>query len=382
MVNEKIVELILSKHPNLDRNLITARMEEIRHRTEGLIAEETLLRLIAAEYGVELPATPANTIGVSSIHLVPGLNDVTIVGRVIAINPPKCFGGKRQGKVASVLVCDEYGLVRVVLWDSKAERLGSYKLKFGQAVRFSHGYTREGGEGITELHIGDQSEVEVLPENLNIDSFASIEKLATKISALPTVKTKNVTVVGNLKLFSSTADFTAENQKSGIPLRFVVEDETGAVPVTASAAKTAELHGVMKENTSVALVNAKVRSSRSGALELYLDATSYVSFPCREETEIANIKETMKNISVKGEICDKPETREITLSTGEKVKLTVFTLRDKTSSIRISAWRNHADVASQLEPGMRVFLKHVYAKKLGESLTLSTTARTEISFLD
>ena len=54
------------------------------------------------------------------------------------------------------MIADKEGILRVVLWNEKAELVEKGELKAGQAVRLLHGYTREDRYGKTELHLGQQ----------------------------------------------------------------------------------------------------------------------------------------------------------------------------------------------------------------------------------
>ncbi|MEM3088274.1 MAG: hypothetical protein QXP20_04075, partial [Candidatus Bathyarchaeia archaeon] len=96
MSAEEIIQQILSKHPELSRNQILEKLNAEKSKTGGLIADETLLRLIAARYGVEITREHAdNRLRIS--HLVPGLNDVTVTGRVVAVYPSRNFEGEKPG---------------------------------------------------------------------------------------------------------------------------------------------------------------------------------------------------------------------------------------------------------------------------------------------
>jgi len=54
MTDEEIIQQILSKHPEVSRNQILENLKNEKSKTGGFIADETLLRLIAARYGVEI----------------------------------------------------------------------------------------------------------------------------------------------------------------------------------------------------------------------------------------------------------------------------------------------------------------------------------------
>jgi hypothetical protein len=92
---------------------------------------------------------------------------------------------------------DSDGLLRVVLWNEKAELVEKGELKSGQTVKFLHGYTRDDRYGKTELHLGDKSLVELQQEEKG-QQCPPIEKFTLKISAL-NGNSGNVHVCGAVK---------------------------------------------------------------------------------------------------------------------------------------------------------------------------------------
>jgi hypothetical protein len=180
MTREEIIQQILRQRPEITREAVLERLQTERNKTGGLIADTTLLRLIAAEYGVQVSADTVYDHELPINHLIPELNDVTVSGRVVAVYPAKTFEGKKSGKYASLMVADKEGVLRVMLWNDKANLVESSELKTGLLVRFSHGYTREDRAGKVELHLGEKSTVEINPHGLQAENYPSISKFATK----------------------------------------------------------------------------------------------------------------------------------------------------------------------------------------------------------
>jgi len=274
MTAEEIIQQILSKHPEVSRDQILENLDAEKSKTGGLIADETLLRLIAARYGVEILKDRVHR-KLSISHLVPGLNDVTITGRVVAVYPPRTFEGERSGKFASLMIADKDATLRVMLWNDKVEVIEAGELKAGQIVRFSHGYTREDREGKVELHLGNRSQIEIEPKNIKADEYSSIGKFATKISKI-TKAYKNIHLVGTVKERFPSSTFTRSDMSTGTVMRFTLADETGEVPVVVWNEKAEELEKALELNANLQLVNAKVKENANGELEVHLDSYTYV----------------------------------------------------------------------------------------------------------
>jgi replication factor A1 len=273
MTAEDIIQQILSKHPEVSREQILENLETKKNKTGGLIADETLLRLIAAGYGVEILQKKVYR-RLSISHLVAGLNDVTVTGRVVVVYPPRTFNGARSGKVANLLIADKDATLPVVLWNDKVDLIESGELKTGQVTRFFHGYTREDREGKVELHLGSKSQIEIEPQNINADEYPSIGKFATKISKI-TQDSSKVNLVGTVKEVFPASTFTRSDMSTGTVMRLTLADETGEIPVVIWNEKAEEHEKNLKVNANLQLVNAKVKEN-GNELEVHVDSYTYV----------------------------------------------------------------------------------------------------------
>jgi len=274
---EEIIQAILCKHPELNRAQILETLETEKSITGGLIADDTLMRLIGARYDVQIGQNKTFNCSISTGLLVPALNDVSISGRIVAIFPVKCFEGKQPGKYASLLIADKDGLLRVMLWNDKASLVESGDLKTGKVARFSHGYTREDRNGKVELHLGSKSRLEINPGGIEEESFPSISRFVTKIVELPKAQ-QNVHLLGMVgDVFASSA-FTRQDQTAGKVLRFMLADGSGEVVVVAWNEKAEELEFLLKKGVELRLVNARVKSGSNGGFEVHVDGATFVDF--------------------------------------------------------------------------------------------------------
>jgi ssDNA-binding replication factor A large subunit len=123
MTTQDLISEIQAKNPQISRSQLLEKLDAERSRTNGLLGDETLLRLIAAKLGVEVQQSSFQNSGtLSSGKLFAGLYDVNIAGRLIAVFPVKTFQGEeKSGKFATLLLGDSDGLLRVVLWNEKTE---------------------------------------------------------------------------------------------------------------------------------------------------------------------------------------------------------------------------------------------------------------------
>ncbi len=384
MTAKEIIEQILVRHPETSRKEILERLDKEKTKTGSFISDDVLLRMIAAEFGVEV-SKEALTPTLSIQDLVPGLNDVTVVGRVVAVFPSKIFKANKSGKAASLLIADENSILRIVLWNDKTKVMESGKVKVGHIIRFSHGYTKEDYSGRVELHLGDRSEIEINPKDVEAKDYPSISKFTTKIGEVSrTLKNKKVNVRGTVKKLFPASTFERRDSSSGKVMRFIFADETGEIPVVVWNEKVDELEETLRKGVKLQLVNAKVKKTISKGLEIHVNSQTYVEAitPTEEFSKIADLREGLKHVNVKGTIVTKPMLRNVKTSKGELVKLAVFEMKDETDRIWVSAWRRHADPVSNLRVGDKVIIKNAYVKKgFGNPPEISTKSTTLITIL-
>ena len=384
MAKEKVIEQILSSHPEISREEILERLERKKRKTDGLIADETLLRMVAAELGMEMPQE-VSTPEIMIKDLVAGLNDVTIAGRVIAVFPPKTFGRDNGRKVVNLLVADRSGILRVALWDDKADFVESGQVKVGGIIRVSHGYAREAYDGKIELNLGDRGEVEINPKDVKARNYPSVSKFMTKIGEIAQAqKNEKVNIAGVVKKLFPVSTFTRRDASVGKVMRFKLADETDEITVVAWNEKAEELEKTLKEGIELQIVNAKVKKALMEGLEIHVNQRTYVETlkPAEKFVKIADLKEGLKHVNVEGEVVTNPTLRNVKTSKGETVKLTVLEAKDETGRIWVSAWRKHADTVRDLKTGDKVVIKNAYVKKgFGDQLEISTRGTTSITIL-
>lgn len=281
MTVEQTIDQILSKHAKISKQEIMDRLKKQRQKTNGFIADETLLRMIAAELGVETQNNKTSLPTLSIADLIPSLNDVTVAGKVLAVFPPKAFNGKKSGKFASLIIADKTGILRVVLWNDETSLIESGGVKAGHIMRISHGYTKEGRDGV-ELHVGKKSHIELNPQNIKTEDCPTVSRFTTKINKI-TKTDKKVNVAGVVEEVYSASIFARQDSSLGKVMRFTIADDTGKISVVAWNDKADEMEKTLNRKTEVQIVNAKVRKASKGDLEVHVDAGTYIEISSQIE---------------------------------------------------------------------------------------------------
>jgi len=381
MTLDEMVERILSRCPGVSRESVFEKLKLERARAGGLISDEALMRMIAADFGCNVPGGEAVAAELLFHSLIPGLNDVSVVGRVVAVFSPKAFSGNRKGRLASILLADRSGILRVVLWNDKAGLAEAGGVKVGDVVRFRHGYTREDYGGRVEVQVGEKGTLEVSPEDLKLKAFPSISRFSTKIRELPRKpKGSRVNLVGEIVQVGSVSEFERPNGSGGKVLRLALSDGTGEATVVIWNEKVDEVMGLINKEVELQVVDAKVKRATVGGLEIHVDGATYVGVePSSELSQLASLRESSEGVNVVGEVVSKPMVREVRTAKQEVLKLATFELKDETGTIWVSAWRSHADSVKDFKVGDRIIIKNAYVKRgFGDQLGLSTRNATSI----
>ncbi len=175
-----IIEKIKEK-AGISEEDINSKIKQKMDQLSGLISQEGAAHIIANELGIKLFEEVSGKLQIKNI--LAGMRDVETVGKVQQMYPINEFQRKdgTPGKVASIIVADETGTVRIVLWGGQTDMIKD--LKEGDIVKVTAGYTRENNNRL-EIHIGEKSKLEINPEGETIKEVKQYTSVRKKISEL------------------------------------------------------------------------------------------------------------------------------------------------------------------------------------------------------
>jgi len=267
---EEIINRILSSRKDLTRSMVLQMINGKIKEAKGFLTPESAARAVAAELGLEIKKVPLKK-SVSISSLVSGLGDATIAGRVLHVNSPRTFirFNGEAGKMRSLYIADRTGILRVVLWDEKADLLDCSEV-IGKIIRFSHGYVRRGYNGRLELNIGSRGNIEIAPNDISEEEFPSINAFFTKINQIKSET--RVNAIGVIVNVYPVTNFTREGGDSGKVRRLEMRDQSGRITVVLWNNKVDELADV-EIGKCLELFGAKVRQDLNGRLELHVNGS-------------------------------------------------------------------------------------------------------------
>jgi len=154
---------------------INRLVEAKRAKLSGLISREGAAQIIAAELGINFDKEKAKV-----NELLPGMKKVNILGKIIKLFPVKEYHtNNREGKIGSMILADETGNIRVVLWDTNhIDLIEKEVIKEGDVIDISNANFRG-----TEIHLTGFSDIKKSSEVLE-NVKTSLEYSEKKISEL------------------------------------------------------------------------------------------------------------------------------------------------------------------------------------------------------
>jgi len=187
---EKIVE-----QSDLNKDDVETRVNSKMKQLSGLISKEGAAHIVANELNVTIIHDASSKVKMKDV--LPGLRDIEVVGKVLRKYELRTFQvSGRDGKVASLLLADETGKMRLVMWGSANDKFE--QMKEGDVLKVKGAYVRE-NNNFTELHSNDRSSVEVNPEGETVDVQAEpVQKTARKSITELTEEDSDVEVLATI----------------------------------------------------------------------------------------------------------------------------------------------------------------------------------------
>jgi len=386
METKDIIQRILSLRKDLTRERVLEMIEERRRIAKGFLTRKAAARIIASELGVAVPWEPLPS-EIPIRNLVSGLSDVTVVGRVIIVYPPRTFNRPdgTLGRVGHLLIADGSGTLGVVLWGDKASLVEAGEIKQGQLLRISHGYVREGLNGELELHVGARGEIEISPPDVTESEYPPITHFFHKVKDI-TRKHKRANVLGVVRSVYPVSEFQREDETTGKVMRVELEDETGQIMAVFWNEKVDQL-GKVKRGDYIQIMNAKVRERFDGKLELHAEGITQIQVftekpppelappPALQLKKVGELEPNLRSVNVLARVIHVGKPREFKKPSGEVAYVSTLLVGDETGAIRLNLWEDKATFAEKIRQGDVILIEGAYTRERFGRVTLNLGRR-------
>ncbi|MBD3198208.1 MAG: hypothetical protein GF317_24375 [Candidatus Lokiarchaeota archaeon] len=265
--------------------------EELKQKLlqfHGFITKQGALFLIAKEKGLEVYSRELDPaiydeaeynidygefiVDIASIHKdMINIVAVGIISEIFKINKFQRKDGT-PGKVASFLLTDSTGTIKVVLWGKKAEILRNEFFKVGKIVQCINGYAKKGLKDRVEIHFSKKSKVILAPQDINKSVINKLKNIKIsdkrhnsreinntsrnpdKIEDLYNMEGFITSISGTIKIVE-LKEFTKNNREKSFLLKLTLYDETGEIKVKIWGMQAIEILKIIQNGMNVKIFN-------------------------------------------------------------------------------------------------------------------------------
>ncbi|WXG41173.1 MAG: DUF2240 family protein [Candidatus Freyarchaeum deiterrae] len=376
---EEILDKIVNEG-NISREDALKRINEKKKKMGGLLTDDGAAHLVAKELGLDVFENidyKKPTLEIKDISLE--MRNVTITGRVARMFPPREFTSKdgRKGKMASIVLADKSGEIRVILWGDHVQNIEKDKLKDGQIIRIFYGYIKEGLKGEPELHVGYRGRIEVGPKDVKAGDYPKIKTGLIKINEIKP-NMMSVDTVGAIQRLSPTSEFKRQDGSQGKVCNITLVDETGGIR-TVFWDDRVEIAEKLSEGDTIKIEGGYTRVGLREEPELHVGKLTNVTVnpdikidvkitPQLRESfqelsvKIKDLQPDMRSVNIEGRVVSVSDAREFTKKDGSSGKMIPFTIADDTGGVRVVAWGDHSETVSGISEGDTVKIKRAYTR--------------------
>ncbi|MGC8817097.1 MAG: DUF2240 family protein [Candidatus Hadarchaeum sp.] len=311
----------------------------------------------------ELP--PLSRSRVKIADLAPHLVEVDVVGRVVTSSEVRAFDRPdgTTGKVATLILMDDTGQVRVSLWDDWAEM--AKEIGRGEVVMLENAAVRTGPGGRVELSLGAGGRLVRNPTG--ISEVPELAERPLKLGEVdPDMRSLDVAAVVKSKL--PPREFKRGDGSTGRVLSLILADDTGTMRASFWD-QAADLAQKLQVGDIVLLRNAYTRTGLGSRPEIHAGRNTQIEInppgvlvarPRSQAIKIGELEPNLDAVEVVGRVVEVSEAREFTRPDGSRGKVATLVLGDDSGTVRVSLWQEHAEKAVGLRVGDAVRLIDAY----------------------
>lgn len=380
---EETIQAILKHLPEYDRKEVLNLIEEKRQELgPEIINEESAAMIVARELGIDLQqVSPRSRQKIEDIS--ENTRNVTLTAKVVHIGPVRKFSRKDagEGKVASMVVADKTGSIRVALWDDVTKAVSEGAVSIGDVVQLRSAYAKKGLRDQIELNLGrmgglrilEDYEIEELELDFDIDAPDSL-----KIESLEE-RQYDITLTVETKRVFPLSTFTRKSDNSeGKVMSMIVADETGSIRLVFWDDLAEQMDGI-EEGEVIRITGAYTRKGRSDELEVHSGRSSKVERNLDEEIDAVSVETPrreplgrktidemnvgMRDVDLEGKVFRIFPVTEFDRDDSTGRVQNIIVVDESGQSIRAAFWDDDVEKIKSLKEGDIIRIEHGYVKK-------------------
>lgn len=384
---EETIELILKHRSDYERKDILKMIEEKREELgREVINDESAAMIVARELGVDLhQISPKARQRIEDI--TEATRNIALTAKVSNIGTVRTFTRKDsggEGRVASIMVTDETGTIRVVLWDDLTHVVSENGISIDDIIQVRGAYVKKGLGDTLELNMGRMGQIRVLEDyeidELGID-FGDSSKLDQKIGDLKE-GFFNVSLKVKIQRVFQLSTFTRQRDGSeGKVLSIIGADETGSARLVFWDEKASEMDGA-EEGEVIQLRGVNTRLNRDGSeVEVHVGRAASIERELKEKIKavevapfeggseplglknIADLTTGMWDVDIEGKIVTAYDVTNFTTKDGRDGQVRNVILADESGKTRVTFWNEDVNEIEDIKEGDVIKILHGYVKE-------------------
>ena len=163
MFNLSYSEVIekIKNSTDLSEEEINTRIEQKLQKLADLVSRTGAAHILANELNINIFEGIPKELKINKLIL--GMSSVNLIGKIINTYEVREYSkNNKKGKIGNLLLGDETGIIRVVLWDTKhISLIEANEITTNNVLLIKNGYVKQGLNGSKELHIGNKGLIEL-----------------------------------------------------------------------------------------------------------------------------------------------------------------------------------------------------------------------------
>ncbi|MCH8907701.1 MAG: hypothetical protein IH840_11475 [Candidatus Heimdallarchaeota archaeon] len=367
---DEVIEIIV-KETKHSREEIDDMIQQTIEMMDNMVNEDGAAYVVANNLGVNISLK--QTVDPFKIdQLVPGQSNTSVIGRIKRIYSVRTFNRKdgTEGKVRNIEIADDTGEAKVTLWDNRTQLVEDKDLKLNDIIKVSGASTKIGYNDAIELSLSSHGDFEVLEDK----EFKFPEITRAELKTIGELKESNKLVSLEAKIIDRQGIVEFQREKrSGKVTSLTVQDDSGTIRVVFWN-EACELAVKFDLGTNVSMTDLRVAKNKFDNLELTFNDFSEIAslsdqskFSSSETMKdvsiekIADLESDQQRLSIRGSVIVLGEVK--TFSKDNRTnQVANITIMDKSGSVRVSLWGNHATLVSELKLGDIIEISNGSAK--------------------
>ncbi|MBW9221947.1 replication factor A [Methanothermococcus sp. SCGC AD-155-C09] len=346
MNNEKLKEIKKKILKKISKEELEERIKKEISQSSGLMDESAAILIIASDLKIDINQEYGDE--EEYIFSIKDISDsqsnVEVTGKILEISNTKEFNRKdgTTGKIRSISLADNTGVIRLVLWNDKVHLADD--LNVGDVIRVENAFSRKWRDRI-ELNSGNNLIIEKL-EKYDKNKYPEIKEIYTIGELAPNMPSK---VRGEIISVYDTREFAKRDGSVGRVKSFILRDDEGTLRCTLWD----DLTNIQLNRGDVVEVSGVVREGLRN-LEISVNDLKIIKKEECVEAPLVNISQLPDYegdiVSIRGRVTHIFTPKTVKFNDRETA-LQEITLMDSSGSVRVSFWGRNIEMLGDIKEG-------------------------------